>query len=406
MRGAAIVLAGLALAACRGPERAATAAAPAAGAAAGLLVKRGALEDRMPLTGTLEAAESASLVVPRTPNWSATIRWLAEDGQVVKKGDRVVEFDTSALASMLADRRLSVVSASSELASEIAKGTTGTAEKAMDLERKQAALAKARVEASVPADLFPRRIHQEKQMALAREQDAVAKASEDLAAQKRATRMDRRLRELTLTKAERELRLVEERLDDLMLKAPRDGLVQLSINYQEGRKFQVGDSTHPGNEVASIPELSQMQVRARLPDVDEGAVAVGMAAECVLDAYPGRRFGGRVKQVSPVARREGRDGLRRFFDVVVALDKVDQAVMLPGMSVRVEVIRRRATDVLLVPRAALRRAPGARGKILARLASGRDEAVEVDFCSVQACAVRTGVVEGTALAVAVPGGAS
>jgi hypothetical protein len=109
-----------------------------------------------------------------------------------------------------------------------------------------------------------------------------------------------------------------------------------------------------------------------------------------------------VGQVSPVARPEGRDSARRFFDVVVSLEKADPAVMRPGMSMRVEVVRRRATDVLLVPRAAL---SGLSGKVPVRRESGQELTVEVEWCTAEACVVRGGVLEGTALVAAGRGGA-
>jgi multidrug efflux pump subunit AcrA (membrane-fusion protein) len=107
-----------------------------------------------------------------------------------------------------------------------------------------------------------------------------------------------------------------------------------------------------------------------------------------------------VREVSPVARPEGRDSTRRFFDVVLALDKADPAMMRPGMSIRVEVVRRRAADALIVPRAALHTMAG---KARVKQAGGHEASVDVDWCTPKACVVRGGVLEGTVLAVAGPG---
>ena len=56
--------------------------------------------------------------------------------------------------------------------------------------------------------------------------------------------------------------------------------------WREERKFQIGDTTWPGQTIASIPDLSLMEVLAWLPDVDDGRIAPGMHARCVLDTYP------------------------------------------------------------------------------------------------------------------------
>jgi hypothetical protein len=70
------------------------------------------------------------------------------------------------------------------------------------------------------------------------------------------------------------------------------------------------------------------------------------------------------------------------------------------MSMRVEVVRRRAENALLIPRAAVTSWPG---KVNVRLAGGAQESVEVEWCSEIACVVRGGLLEGAKLAAA-PGG--
>jgi multidrug efflux pump subunit AcrA (membrane-fusion protein) len=369
-----------------------------------LVVARGALEDRMVLSGEVEALSSDNLVVPRTPSWLISVRWLAQDGALVKKGDRVVEFDSSSFTTTLEDKRGAIVRAEGELASQLARDRATLADKEMEVERRRADLEKARIEAGVAPDLYPRRLHQEKQLALSTQKDALTKAEEDLAAQRRSLRLEERIKEVALQRSRRDLTDVERMLEDLTLRAPRDGLVQIAINRRENRKYLVGDQAFPGWAVATMPDLAAIQVRARLGDVDDGAVREGMRADCVLDAYPNKVWKGTVRQVSPVARPEGRDSVRRFFDVVVALEGASE-LMRPGMSVRVEVLRRRSENALLIPRAAVTSWPG---KAKVRLAAGREESIEIEWCSESACVVKSGLLEGSSvLAVAAaPGGRS
>ena len=351
----------------------------------------------MILTGEVEAMTSENLVVPRTPSWLLAIRWLADDGAIVKKGDRVIEFDSSSFSLTLEDKRQQVVRTYNELASEVARATAAVADKQMEVGRKRSELAKADAEASVPADLFPRRLHQEKQMTLAQKKDALAKAEDELATEQRAARLERTVKEVALSRAERELRDLNARLEELTLRAPRDGLVQLAVNRREGRKFLVGDQSFPGMVVVSMPDLGAMQVRARLSDVDDGAIKEGMPAYSVLDAYPTKVWKGIVKHVSPVARLEGREASRRFFDVTIALDEAAPDIMRPGMSMRIEVIRRKADKALIVPRVAVHRVSG---KTELRLTGGKAMPIEIDWCTEMACvlrAERATVTEGTPL---------
>ena len=80
--GGALALAGAAaLSACGagGPE-----AARAHGTTAERVeVVRGALHERVLLTGELEAVQSAKLTVPRTSAWQLSIRWIGDVFSVV-----------------------------------------------------------------------------------------------------------------------------------------------------------------------------------------------------------------------------------------------------------------------------------------------------------------------------------
>ena len=100
------------LGACAGGAHAAGELGPGAD----LAVRRGTLRTRLLLTGELKAAESEELIVPRTPNWQLTIRWMEEDGAAVKAGQRVVEFDNSSFTSALEEKRLSAAEAEKDLA--------------------------------------------------------------------------------------------------------------------------------------------------------------------------------------------------------------------------------------------------------------------------------------------------
>jgi multidrug resistance efflux pump len=360
-------------------------------------VARGTLEDRIVLTGEVEALTSENFVVPPTPNWLLPVRWIADDGSLLKKGDRVVEFDTSSFTTNLEDKRGAIVRTAAELATQVAKDRATIADKEMEVDRKRTALEKATIEAGVAPDLYPKRLYQEKQLALLTAKDELTKAEADLAAQTRAARLEQTIKAVAQKKADRDLSDVEHVLEALTLRAPRDGLLQIAINRRENRKFLVGDNGQPGWIVATMPDLGALQVRARLSDVDDGGVRTGMRADCVLDAYPTKLWKGAVTQVSPVARADGKDTVRRFFDVVVSLEGAASEVMRPGMSMRIEVLRHRSEDALLVPRAVVSTWPG---KARVRLASGRDEAVDIEWCNDMACVVRGGLLEGTTLSAA------
>ncbi len=135
--------------------------------------------------------------------------------------------------------------------------------------------------------------------------------------------------------------------------------------------------------VATLPDLTSMEVHAALSDVDDGRVSPGMSAACTLDTYPGESFPARVVEVSPVAREADRNPLLRYFPVRLQLLRGDRR-MLPGMSVRVEVAQPAARDGLLVPRVALDLGTSP-PRVL--LAAGGGLAVRLGPCTAFDCAV-------------------
>ena len=66
---------------------------PAMATAREAVVTRGTFQTTILMTGELEAVEAALVVVPRTPLWRMPIRWMEEDGAVVKEGQKVIELD-------------------------------------------------------------------------------------------------------------------------------------------------------------------------------------------------------------------------------------------------------------------------------------------------------------------------
>lgn len=93
-----------------------------------------------------------------------------------------------------------------------------------------------------------------------------------------------------------------------------------------------------------------MQVNAAVSESDIGGVADGQKARLTVDAYPGRRFDGRVAQVrnAPVTVQNV-----VTYDVVIEVANADLALK-PGMTATVEIETARRDDAIRIPQRALR----------------------------------------------------
>ncbi|HEX6097499.1 MAG TPA: HlyD family efflux transporter periplasmic adaptor subunit [Thermoanaerobaculia bacterium] len=359
-----------------------------------LRVRRGDFQSAVVLAGELEAARGELLSVPPLPSWQTAIKWIAEDGALVKAGDPVAELDNSALTSDLDSKRQSAMQASQELQQKASEWEADLEQKELEVEQKKSELDKAILEARVPAELLSGRKFEENQTALRRATTEHEKAVDSLRARRTAIESERQNLLLTIGKTQREIAIAEHAIEALVLRAPKDGIVVIKDHQWEGRKLQSGDPVWVGFPIALLPDLSTIRVNAALADVDDGKIARGMPVIVTLDGYPDLQFTGRIAAISAVAQESRRQSLRRHFEVLVALDRLDPARMRPGLSARIVVQREKQPSQLLAPRAAL----DFTGKTpRARLESGEMKDVQLGACNAQECVV-SGLEEGTRLA--------
>lgn len=151
---------------------------------------------------------------------------------------------------------------------------------------------------------------------------------------------------------QREAQLGQARVDlgRTEIRAPVDGIV-------------IKKSVEPGQTVAAslqAPELfviarnlADMQVETAIDEADVGRLQVGQEASFTVDAFPGKRFKGEVKQVRKAAQVVSNVV---SYTVVITASNPDLA-LLPGMTANVRIVTAQKDKVLKVANAALRFRP-------------------------------------------------
>jgi membrane fusion protein, macrolide-specific efflux system len=114
----------------------------------------------------------------------------------------------------------------------------------------------------------------------------------------------------------------------------------------------------PQNTLARIADLSSMTVQARVAESDVARVRKGMPAYFSTPAYPGKRWSGKVNQISMIpAEGSGGQGQETFYNVLFDVANPDRH-LLSGMSAQVRIVVDRATGATLLPVDALGKADG------------------------------------------------
>lgn len=359
-----------------------------------LRVRRADFRAEIVLAGELEAARGELLSVPPLPSWQTAIKWIAEDGALVKASEPVAELDNSALTTDLDSKRQSAMQATQELQQKESEWEADLEQKELEVQKKKSELDKAILDARIPAELLSGRKYEEHQATLRRTTTEHEKAVDLLRARRTAIAAERENLLLTIGKTQREIAIAESAINALVLRAPRDGIVVIKDHPWEGRKLQTGDPVWVGFPIALLPDMDTIRVNAALADVDDGKIAAGLPVTVTLDGYPDLQFTGKISSISAVAQESRRQSLRRHFEVLVELDRLDAGRMRPGLSARVVVQREVRPSQLLAPRAAV---DFAAKTPRVRLESGEMKDVQVGACNAQDCVV-AGVDEGTRLA--------
>ncbi|MBE7422910.1 MAG: efflux RND transporter periplasmic adaptor subunit [Zoogloeaceae bacterium] len=135
------------------------------------------------------------------------------------------------------------------------------------------------------------------------------------------------------------------------------------------RQIDVGQTVAASFQTPTLfkiaQDLTQMQIYTTFAEADIGAIRVDQPVRFNVDAFPNRRFEGRVKQVrlNPTTQQNV-----VTYNVVVAVENPEKLLM-PGMTAYVNIIVAQRKDALLVPNAALRFKPA--GADRAEKAAGR-----------------------------------
>ena len=361
---------------------------------------RAPLVIRHVLAGTLVAEQGVDLGAPDVGVFPLELRWLAPQGSVVRKGDRVIELDNSSLVQQLEELERQVDQAETGLDIAVSTAVAGLAEAQFGLLQKQTVLTKARIEGSIPEGLRSDLEYAKLKLDESKAELDVADARRKELAARETGRAEIEIARVGLERSHRELAGVRSKIKRLEILAPSAGVVVHGRNWFEDRAFESGDTVNPGHTIARLPNIDTLYVRAELFDVDDGAIEPGLDAVVELDALPGGEIRGRVRGIDAIAQQTSRRSLRRAFGVAVDIDYAGEARLLPGMSARVVVEKRievgsDGREPILVPRSTLDFSTPSTPVV--RLANGGARQVKLGACSSTHCIVEEGLSAGEAL---------
>lgn len=156
--------------------------------------------------------------------------------------------------------------------------------------------------------------------------------------------------EAQMLRNEATLELARERLADATVRAPSRGTV-IAKTVEEGQIIASStNNVSGGTTLVQMADLSQLEIRTLVDEVDIGQVRPGLQVESRVEAFPEREFSGEVIMIEP------RAVLQQSVTSFPVISRIDNAngKLLPGMNADVSVVVHRKPGVLTVPNEAVR----------------------------------------------------
>ncbi len=154
------------------------------------------------------------------------------------------------------------------------------------------------------------------------------------------------MRRHELAQADAMLKRGHEDLLRTVIRSPIDGVIS-RLQAEQGEVVVMGTMNNPGTVIMTISDLSKMQVRARVDEVDVPLVASEQKARVYLQSDQDHPVPGQVIRVaSKGIKTQGRDVVT--FEAILEVQTNDSRVK-PGMTANVEIEVARREDAITVP---------------------------------------------------------
>jgi RND family efflux transporter MFP subunit len=156
---------------------------------------------------------------------------------------------------------------------------------------------------------------------------------------------------LALDSAQVNLAESRKQLGDSVIKAPIDGIIMEKLLDVGDSVVSINSAYGGGNTIVTIADLSRIQIRTSVDEIDIGKIKLGQNATVTVDAFPQQDFAGKVTNIFPQGVTSGQ-GLVSF----IALVEVEnpEGKLLGKMTADVKIEAQVIKNVLLVPLAATR----------------------------------------------------
>lgn len=314
-------------------------------------VGHGDFEISVTTTGELEAKDSREIYGPSGLRefriWQVKINDMIPDGTVVDSGEWVADLDQSEIINSKKDLETELEKLNSQYV-KTKLDTSMTLRQAREeiinlqfaLEEQKIRLEQSKFEPpatvrqiKIDVEKASRSLDQAQRNYHLKKEKAEAEMSEVLA---------------SLNQQERKYESLKEVVDKFRVTAPEAGMVVYKRNWR-GEKQGIGATINTGwdNVVAELPDLSKMQSKTYVNEVDISKVKKGQQVEIGIDAFPDNSYSGVVESVANIGQQLNNSNAK-VFEVMIDMQDKD-SILRPAMTTKNKIITDIFDDVVYIP---------------------------------------------------------
>jgi hypothetical protein len=289
-------------------------------------VRRGDVIIRAYSRGELRAVRSVTLTAPNLFSTVQVTR-MAPVGALAKEKDLIVEFDDSERRAQLEETLLAVEQTDEQIKKAKADLAIRDNQDQVDLLRTRYAVRRAELE--VKRNELISEIDAKKNLLTLEEQRRRLKQLEsDIQSRKAQAQAELAVLNENRNKSMIDVAREKQRIAQAKLLSPMTGLVAIRQNRsgffmfgQQQPDIREGDTLQPGMQVADVLDLSELEVVAKVGELDRANLHEGQDVLMNLDAVPEKRIHGKIKGMSGTASANVFSGdPAKKFDVIFSID--------------------------------------------------------------------------------------
>ncbi|GAA0812809.1 hypothetical protein GCM10009111_07270 [Colwellia asteriadis] len=293
-------------------------------------------EQKLLLSGRINAADNQTFYAPKTDNWRVQLQWMLPEGEIAKKGDLVIVFDSGSIQSAIEQGEVNLITAQEELHRITSQAKQDLLEAEFAAKRTALLLDKARIDAAITEEFLSQFEFETNQLNFekalvdnlkAKESYQRTQIKNDVAITKQKLKITRELQQLEYNRI---------KLTQMSGYAQRSGPVLYGTHPWNGEKVFVGMTAQPSWKIAEIPSLKDLFIEAWVHEVDYKKIQLGDSASLTFDAFPASTFSAKLTEISTQPEERKEWGNDVYYRTVFTFSNTGNITPLPGMSALLE----------------------------------------------------------------------